>query len=147
MMKMHRTKTDRQRGLTLVEMMVVMVIIGLVTTIIVINVMPAADQANVDKARIDIAKIEQALDQYRLQLKTYPTTSQGLEALVTQPDGLQLADAYREGGYIKKLPLDPWGNPYMYQYPGENGLFDIYSYGADGQEGGDGYAADIGNWQ
>ena len=140
-------KRAKQRGLTLVEMMVVLVILGLVTTIVVINVLPAADQADADKVRIDIAKLESALDQYRLQIKTYPSTEQGLEALVEAPSGLRNPDRYRSGGYIKKLPVDPWGNPYQYEFPGKNGQFDIYSLGADGREGGEGNNADIGNWQ
>ncbi|MCI5045680.1 MAG: type II secretion system major pseudopilin GspG, partial [Aquisalinus sp.] len=121
-------KTGRkdQRGLTLVEMMVVLVILGLLTTIVVINVLPAADQADMQKARADISTLEVALDQYRLDMKTYPTMAQGLQALVSVPDGVNRAEAYRPGGYIRKLPLDPWGNPYVYQTPGENGQIDIY---------------------
>ncbi len=137
----------RQHGLTLVEMMVVLVIIGLLTTIVVINVLPAADQADAEKARFDIAQIENALTQYNLQLKSFPTTAQGLQALVDMPDGLTRPESYRPGGFIKKLPSDPWGNPYQYQRPGQFGEFDIYSFGADGREGGEGKNADIGNWQ
>ncbi len=142
-----KTRRNSQRGLTLVEMMVVLVILGLLTTIVVINVLPAADQADMQKARADISTLEVALDQYRLDMKTYPTMAQGLQALVSVPDGANRAQSYRPGGYIRKLPLDPWGNPYVYQIPGENGQIDIYSYGADGREGGEGNNADIGNWQ
>ncbi|WP_372340453.1 type II secretion system major pseudopilin GspG [Parvularcula sp. IMCC14364] len=145
--KRRELRRNRQRGLTLVEMMVVLVILGLLTTIVVINVLPAADQADIQKARADISSLEVALDQYRLDMKTYPTTAQGLQALVTVPDGVNRAASYRPGGYIRKLPLDPWGNPYVYQTPGENGQIDIYSFGADGREGGEGNDADIGNWQ
>lgn len=145
--KRRELRRNRQRGLTLVEMMVVLVILGLLTTIVVINVLPAADQADIQKARADISSLEVALDQYRLDMKTYPTTAQGLQALVTVPDGVNRAASYRPGGYIRKLPLDPWGNPYVYQTPGKNGQIDIYSFGADGREGGEGNDADIGNWQ
>ena len=106
-----------------------LVIIGLLTTIVVINVLPAADQADAQKARADIAILENALDQYRLQIKTYPTTEQGLEALVETPADLNRPELYRPGGYIRKLPVDPWGNPYVYQIPGEFGEFDLYSFG------------------
>lgn len=136
----------RQRGLTLVELMVVIVILGLLTTIIVINVIPAGDQAAVQKARTDISVLENALEQYRLNMMSYPTTQQGLEALVEAPDGVARPEMYRPGGYIKTLPTDPWGNPYVYQRPGTNGEYDIFSYGADGREGGEGTDADIGNW-
>ncbi|NHK29074.1 type II secretion system major pseudopilin GspG [Parvularcula flava] len=136
----------RQRGLTLVELMVVIVILGLLTTIIVINVIPAGDQAAVQKARTDISVLENALEQYRLNMMSYPTTEQGLEALVELPNGVARPEMYRPGGYIKNLPTDPWGNEYVYQRPGTNSEYDIFSYGADGREGGEGTDADIGNW-
>jgi len=136
-----------ERGFTLIELMVVIVIIGLLATVVVINVFPAQDQARVTKAKADIALLEQAAEMYRLDNLTYPTTDQGLAALLFPPAGLAEAGRYRPGGYIKKLPKDPWGNAYHYAMPGQHGAFDIYSLGADGQPGGEGHDADIGSWQ
>ncbi|MBO6728585.1 MAG: type II secretion system major pseudopilin GspG [Maricaulis sp.] len=124
--------------------MISVVIMGLLGTVVVLNVLPLREQASVQKARADIATLEQALDAYRLDMRRYPTVEEGLDALVNAPRD---ADNYREGGYIRRLPNDPWDNPYQYVYPGENGVFDIYSLGADGREGGEDNDADIGNWQ
>lgn len=135
---------DPEAGFSLLEIMVTLVIIGLLATIIAINVLPAQDQAMVQKARADIAALEQALDSFRLDQRRYPTLEEGLNALVEAPGNV---DTYREGGYIRRLPDDPWGNPYQYVYPGENGMIDIFSLGADGREGGEDLDADIGNWQ
>lgn len=137
---------ERRAGFSLLELMVVLVIIGLLATIVVINVLPSQDRAMVEKARADIATLEQAVELYRLELLTYPTTEQGLEALVTPPADARLAARYREGGYIRRLPSDPWGNPYLYLQPGEHGPVDIYSLGRDGRPGGEGQDSDIGNW-
>lgn len=139
-------KRPRRAGFTLVEMMVTIVILGLLTTVVLINVLPAQGRAMKEKARADIATLEQAIESYRLDTFTFPRGEAGLQALVTAPTGVA-ASRYREGGYIKRLPDDPWGNPYQYRYPGKHGPFDIYSYGADGQEGGEGDDADIGNWK
>ncbi|MDX1580714.1 MAG: type II secretion system major pseudopilin GspG [Alphaproteobacteria bacterium] len=136
----------REDGFTLVELMVVVVIIGLLATVVVLNVLPSQDTAMKEKARADVAKLEEAVELYRLDMMSYPTTEQGLEALVEQPQGLARPERYRQGGYIKRLPEDPWGNPYRYVYPGEESAFDIYSTGADGRNGGEGLDADIGNW-
>lgn len=136
----------RQRGFTLVELMVVVVIIGLLATVVMINVLPSQDKAMVEKARADISTLEQAVETYRLELMAYPATAQGLDALVKAPAGLARPERYRQGGYIRRLPADPWGNPYQYRYPGQHGRFDVYSLGADGQEGGEGENADLGNW-
>lgn len=141
-----RSRLRREAGFTLVELMVVIVIIGLLATVVVINVLPSQDRAMVEKARADIALLEQAVEMYRLDLLVYPTTEQGLEALVAMPSGLDRAERYRPGGYIKRLPDDPWGRPYRYVRPGEHGAFDIFSFGADGRLGGEGNDADIGNW-
>lgn len=141
-----RRTSRRQRGFTLVELMVVIVIIGLLATVVMINVMPSQDRAMVEKARADIATLEQALETYRLEMLSYPDTRQGLDALVNAPPGLARPERYRQGGYIRRLPNDPWDNPYQYRYPGQHGRFDVYSLGADGQEGGEGENADIGNW-
>ena len=125
---------DEEAGFTLVELMVVIVIIGLLATVVAINVMPAQDTARVKKAEADIALLEQAAEMYRLNKLDYPTTSDGLPALVSE-------------GFVKRLPDDPWGNPYHYAAPGGDGrAFDIYSYGADGREGGEDDDADLGNW-
>ena len=145
-MSLARRTSRRQRGFTLVELMVVIVIIGLLATVVMINVMPSQDRAMVEKARADIATLEQALETYRLEMLSYPDTRQGLDALVKAPPGLARPERYRQGGYIRRLPNDPWDNPYQYRYPGQHGRFDVYSLGADGQEGGEGENADIGNW-
>jgi general secretion pathway protein G len=142
-----RLYRSAESGFTLVELMVVIVIIGLLTTIVVINVFPARDQANVTKARADVSLLEQAIEMYRLDNLTYPATADGLQALVAAPAGLAQPGRYRPGGYIKKLPDDPWGNPYQYASPGRHGAFDIYSFGADGKPGGEKDDADIGNWK
>lgn len=145
-----RQKTCRvpvQSGFTLIELMVVIVILGLLATVVVINVLPSQDRAMVEKARADIALLEQALDSYRLDNLAYPRTEQGLQALLQPPAGLARPERYRKGGYIRRLPADPWGNAYQYRIPGRRGAFDVYSFGADGAEGGEGDDADIGNWQ
>lgn len=135
-----------ERGFTLLELMVAIVILGLLATVVMINVLPSRDKAMREKAKADVAVLEQALESYRLDNYAYPTTEQGLNALVSPPAGLARADRYREGGYIRRLPEDPWGAPYAYAYPGEHGRVDVYSLGADGQKGGEGDGADIGNW-
>jgi general secretion pathway protein G len=140
------TKRRRTDGFTLVELMVVIVIIGLLGTVVMLNVLPSQDRAMVEKAKVDIATLEQALETYRLENLTYPTTAQGLQALVEQPAGMQRPERYRQGGYIRRLPEDPWGNPYRYASPGRQGQIDVFSYGADGKEGGEDNDADIGNW-
>jgi general secretion pathway protein G len=133
--QIRRRKRKREEGFTLVELMVVIVIIGLLATVVVINVMPAQDTARVKKAEADIALLEQAAEMYRLSKLDYPSTSDGLQALVAE-------------GYVKRLPDDPWGNAYLYAAPGRDGRsFDIYSHGADGREGGEGDDADLGNWK
>lgn len=132
-----------EEGFTLVELMVVIVIIGLLATIVAINVIPATDTARVEKAKADIATIEQALEQYRLDNLSYPAASDGLQALLTPPPSLTQPQRYRRGGYIKKLPDDPWGRPYGYVVPGRKGAFDIMSMGADGQPGGEADNADL----
>lgn len=99
-----------------------------------------------EKARADISVLEQAIETYRLDNLNFPSSQQGLAALTAPPAGLNRPDRYREGGYIRRLPEDPWGNPYQYVSPGERGRFDVYSFGADGRKGGEGGDADIGNW-
>ena len=134
----------KRNGFTLVELMVVIFILGLLTTIVVINVLPSQDRAMIQKARADIATLGQALEMYRLDNLSYPTSSDGLQALVAPPASLATTARYRQGGYIKKLPDDPWGRPYQYDNPGRRGPgFDLYSLGADGAPGGEDDNADI----
>ena len=135
-----------KRGFSLVEIMVAVVIIGILATVVMINVLPALDRAKVEKARSDVATLEQALETYKLDNDSYPATAQGLAALSAAPAALAHPEKYREGGYVKRLPVDPWGNPYRYAAPGRKGGFDVWSLGADGKEGGEGHDADIGNW-
>ncbi len=141
-----KRRRARRAGFTLVEMMVVIVILGLLATVVAINVLPNQEKAMKGKARADVSVLEQALESYRLDIFAFPTTEQGLQALVTPPAGLTQVDRYREGGYIRRLPKDPWGNDYQYRAPGAHGAIDVYSFGADGREGGEGKDADIGNW-
>lgn len=139
----------KQGGFTLTEIMVVVFIIGLLSTAVLINIGGVVGQSRETKARADIQTLSNALEQYSLDMFDYPTEQQGLEALVTAPDGVSEATSYRTGGYIAKLPLDPWGQPYMYERPGDKSgrAFDLYSFGADAAEGGEEQNADIGNWQ
>ena len=140
-------KKQNDDGFTLVEVMVVMVIIGLLATFVVINVLPSQDKARVQKARGDIRLLENALELYRLDMLDYPDENDGLMALRELPAGADNPENYREGGYIRFLPNDPWNNPYVYRYPGENGVIDILSYGSDGEPGGEGLASDIVSWE
>lgn len=142
----NRRRAVRRNGFTLVELMVVIVIIGLLATIVALNVLPSGDTARIQKAKADIANIEQALELYKLQMGSYPTTTQGLNALVAAPAGVDAA-RYQAGGYLKKLPDDPWNHPYLYAAPGKHSPADVWTYGADGKEGGEGVDADIGSWQ
>lgn len=137
-----------QRGFTLIEIMVVVVIIGVLIGLVAPNVMTRVDEARVTAARSDIVTLEQALELYKLDNLRYPSTDQGLQALIEKPSGSPAPKNWNPQGYLKKaqLPVDPWGNPYQYISPGSRGLFDLYSLGADGREGGEGYDADIGNW-
>ncbi len=145
-MQAPRSRRRNSAGFTLVELMVVIVIIGLLATVVMINVMPSQDRAMVEKARADVSVLEQAVETYRLENLVYPRTEHGLDALLRAPAGLARPERYRRGGYIRRLPTDPWGNPYQYRQPGEHGAFDIYSFGADGAAGGEADDTDIGNW-
>lgn len=144
MHKAHRNA--REAGFTLIELMVVIVIIGLLSTFVVLNVLPSQDRAMVEKAKADVALLEQAVEMYRLDNLAYPTVDQGLEALVKAPGDLADSSRYRKDAYVRRLPADPWGTAYQYVHPGEHGPFDIYSLGANKRAGGEGLDADIGNW-
>jgi general secretion pathway protein G len=137
------SRRRRARGFTLVELMVVIFIIGLLATVVIVNVLPSQDRAMGEKAKADLALIEQGLEMYRLDNLAYPTTEQGLGALQQPPAGLAQPERYRSGGYLRRLPADPWGNPYQYRAPGRSGPYDLFSFGADGQAGGEADAADI----
>jgi general secretion pathway protein G len=133
-------------GFTLIEIMVVVVILSILAAFVVPQVMDKPDQARLTKAQQDLRAIETALDLYKLDNFRYPSTDQGLEALVEQPTIPPIPNNWKQGGYLKRLPTDPWGNPYRYLSPGRNGQYDIYTLGADNQEGGEGPDADLGNW-
>jgi general secretion pathway protein G len=139
-------KPKRQRGFTLMEIMVVIFIIGLLIAVVAPSVLGNQDKAMRQKVLADLSTLEQALDMYRLDNLRYPSSEQGLNALTSAPKVEPLARAWRADGYIRRLPADPWGNAYNYKAPGEHGRIDIYSLGADGAPGGEGTDADIGNW-
>ena len=136
-------------GFTLIELMVVIVIIGILAGLIVPRIMGRPDEARQAKARMQIESLETALKLYRLDNGSYPTTEQGLQALVEAPEVGELAKKWREGGYLEKgkVPRDPWDNEFVYLCPGANGDFDLLSYGADGEQGGEGKNKDITNWE
>ncbi len=146
--RFHKKARRRQKGFSLVELLVALAILALISAIVVVNVLPARDKAAVDTAMIEIRNLEGTLDQYRLDMMSYPTTQQGLAALVQVPPDARNAGNYRPGGYLRGgVPDDPWGNPYQYRSPGDRGgAYDLFSYGADGEPGGEGFNADIGNW-
>ena len=135
--------TQRQRGFTLLEIMVVIVILGILASLVVPNLMGNKEQADRQKAVSDIVALENALDMYKLDNSRYPTTEQGLEALVSKPQGEPEPRNYKSDGYIKRLPQDPWGGAYQLMSPGEHGKIDVFSLGLDGEAGTD---DDIGNW-
>ncbi|MBV1915805.1 MAG: type II secretion system major pseudopilin GspG [Pseudomonadales bacterium] len=143
---MRARKNKTQGGFTLIEIMVVVVILGILASVVVPRIMDRPDTARITKARLDIQSLEGVLNQYRLDNFVYPSTEQGLEALVEKPSGDPEPSNWNKGGYIKSLPNDPWNRPYLYLSPGEKGDFDLYSLGADGQSGGEDANADIGNW-
>lgn len=135
-----------QEGFTLIEMMVVIVIMGILASLIVPKIMGRPDEARIIAAKQDIASIMQALKLYKLDNQRYPTTEQGLQALVTKPSSPPVPSNWKNSGYLDKLPLDPWGNPYQYLFPGIHSELDVFSFAIDGVVGGEGNDADIGSW-
>lgn len=133
-------------GFTLIEVMVVVVILGILAAIVVPRIMERPDEARIIKTKQDIRVLQSALDLYKLDNFRYPTTDQGLESLVQKPTAPPDPPHWKEGGYVDRLPKDPWGHDYQFLSPGQKGPVDIFSLGADGQLGGDGKDAEIGNW-
>jgi general secretion pathway protein G len=137
----------KSRGFTLIEIMVVVVIMGILAALVVPKLMGRTDDARIAAAGQDMATMMQALKLYRLDNHRYPTTEQGLQALVVKPTSGPAADGWKSGGYVERLPKDPWGGDYQYLSPGIHGEVDVFSYGADLQPGGAGNDADIGSWE
>lgn len=136
-----------QSGFTLIEIMVVVIILGVLGALVIPKIMSKPDQARIVAAQADIRNIASTLDMYKLDNFSYPSTSQGLQALVSKPSGTPEAKNWNPDGYLSKVPNDPWGNPYQYISPGAHGAFDLYSWGADGKEGGQDKNADIVSWE
>ncbi len=143
---MKPTLPRAQGGFTLLEILIVVAILGILATIIVPKIMTRPEEAKRTKAKMDIKAIETALNLYRLDNGGYPSTEQGLEALVTKPTTGVIPRNWKEEGYLDKVPQDPWGNPYVYLSPGLQKEIDLESYGADGVDGGEGKDADVENW-
>lgn len=139
-------KTKKQQAFTLIEVMVVVVILGILAAIVVPKIMSRPDQAREVKAQQDVMSVQNALDLYKLDNGFYPTTDQGLSALVQKPTSDPIPENWKDDGYLKQLPKDPWGHDYQYLNPGVHSDVDIFSYGADGKPGGTGINADVGNW-
>ncbi len=144
-MKQHTTR--RSHGFTLIEVMVVILIIGVLAALVVPKVMSRPDEARITASKVDIAQITQALNLYKLDNGRYPTTEQGLAALVKKPTISPIPANWKSEGYLDRVPKDPWGTPYQYLQPGVHGAIDVFSFGADRVSGGEGNDADIGNWQ
>lgn len=142
-----QTRFSDQNGFTLIEIMVVVVILGILAAIVVPRFLDKPDEARVTRAAADVEAIEQALAMFKLDNGYYPSTEQGLEALVSKPDTGRIPKKYPERGYLKNVPVDPWENRYVYLSPGVHDDIDIISYGADGEPGGDGSNADIESWK
>lgn len=140
------TQSGPQRGFTLLEVMVVVVILGILAVLVAPKIISRPDEARAVAAKQDVASLMQALKLYRLDNQRYPATEQGLQALVVKPTTSPLPPNWKNGGYIERLPKDPWGSPYQYLNPGVRGEIDVFSLGADGAPGGEGNDADIGNW-
>lgn len=143
---LRRPGAGRALGFTLIEIMVVVVIMGVLAALVVPRLMGRTDDARILAAKQDIATLMQALKLYRLDNQRYPTTEQGLQALVARPSAAPIPPNWKTGGYLDRLNRDPWGNPYQYQFPGTRGEVDVFSFGADGKPGGTATDADIGSW-
>ncbi len=139
----HGAKRVMPRGFTLIEVMIVIVVLSVLAALVVPNIMGRPDEARIAAAKIDLRSIANALALYKLDHHTYPTTNQGLEALVSRP----AAGGAEYGGYLQQIPKDPWGHEYLYLSPGAHGPYDLYSLGADAKKGGDGARADITSWE
>lgn len=139
--------SNRERGFTLIELMVVVVILGILAAFIVPKLMDRPEQARRTKATADIRSLEEALGLFKLDNGFYPSTEQGLQALVSKPTVGRIPSKYAEGGYLRKVPADPWETPYVYLMPGVHGDYDIISYGADGVPGGEGNNGDVQSWE
>ena len=135
-----------KKGFTLLELLIVIVILGLLVSLVSVKFLPTLSNAYIEVAKQDISRLQQALVMFKINEGKYPNSSQGLESLKTNPGNLRNPSKYPNGGYINKIPVDPWGNNYVYIFPGQNSEYDIVSLGADGQPGGEGENADIGNW-
>ncbi len=144
--RLERLHTNSASGFTLIEILVVVVILGILAAIVVPRVMEHPGEARQVRAKQDIQAIVTALNIYKLDNYTYPSSEQGLDALVHKPSGSPDAPNFKPGGYLDRVPVDPWKHPYLYVHPGQHGDVDVYSLGADGKPGGDGEAKDIGNW-
>jgi general secretion pathway protein G len=145
-MRTNSTSRNVASGFTLIEVMVVVAILAILAALVVPRIMDRPDEARIIKTKQDIRAIESALQLYRLDNFQYPSTDQGLEALVNRPSGSPEPKNWKSGGYLERMPKDPWGNEYQYLSPGLHGELDIFSYGADGSPDGEGVSSDVGNW-
>jgi general secretion pathway protein G len=143
---MKKRRLAGEAGFTLIEIMVVVVILGILAGIVVPRLLEEPEKARITKAEAQIRSFESALAMFKLHNGFFPSTEQRLDALVTKPTTGRIPQSYKEGGYISKIPMDPWGNPYVYLCPGTHGDYDLLSYGADGEPGGEGNNADIANY-
>ena len=141
-----KRRNTSDEGFTLIEMLIVIIILGVLAAVVVPRLMSRPDEARVVAAKQEISTILQAMKLYRLDNSRYPSTEQGLQALVTKPTTTPIPGNWKQGGYLERLPRDPWGNPYQYLNPGLKGEIDVFSYAADGKPGGTGVDAEIGSW-
>jgi len=148
-MHLRKTASDRlrrQAGFTLIEIMVVIVILGLLAALVVPRLVGRTEEAKRTQTRVQIKNIQQAIELFKLDNGFYPSTEQALDALVRMPETGRIPKNYRKGGYLDRVPKDPWGNPFVYVFPGQHGDYDISAYGADGVPGGEGEDTDVNSW-